>query len=34
MKKSLLWIAIAMSALTASWKDGEIVKNHKELQLI
>lgn len=26
MKKSLLWIAIAMSALTASWKDGEIVK--------
>ncbi len=26
MKKYLLWIAIAMSALTASWKDGEIVK--------
>lgn len=26
MKKYLLLIAIAMSALTASWKDGEIVK--------
>ena len=26
MKKYLLLIAIAMSAFTASWKDGEIVK--------
>ena len=26
MKKYLLWIAIAMSALMASWKDVEIVK--------